>query len=158
MTTIRMNILSRVAAATAIACGLAAATVIPASAVDNIKPFGKQAILDLGSNRIGYTVAGISESTDAIPYQISGRLYEATVTADALWGSVAPIVPMFNARAENGDNYRVLSNVWTPQGLSGAQLPPGGSTTGKLYFDVVGAEPNSVVYNDGTHDLIAWVP
>lgn len=27
-----------------------------------------------------------------------------------------------------------------------------------LYFDVVGDIPNSVVFNDGTRDLLAWVP
>ncbi len=37
-------------------------------------------------------------------------------------------------------------------------MPPGGSTTGKLYFDVVGDVPNSVVYNDGVRDVLAWVP
>ena len=37
-------------------------------------------------------------------------------------------------------------------------MPPGGSSTGKLYFDVVGDVPNSVVYNDGVRDLLAWVP
>ena len=39
-----------------------------------------------------------------------------------------------------------------------AAAPPGGSTTGKLYFDVVGDTPNSVVYNDGVQDLLVWVP
>ena len=29
---------------------------------------------------------------------------------------------------------------------------------GKLYFDVVGDVPNSVVWNDGTRDILAWVP
>ena len=66
-------------------------------------------------------------------------------------------LPFFNARAQSGYNYRVLANVWTPQGLSGAALPPGASTTGKICFDVVGDVPNSVVYNDGSHDLPGWV-
>lgn len=144
--------------ATAIALGIAAVTVSPASATDNIKQFGKQEILNFGSNGVGYTVANLSPSTDTIPYPVGGDLYESTVTVDALWGGVTPMIPMFNARAQSGANYRVLSNVFTPQGLSGAALPPGGSTTGKLYFDVVGDPPNSVVYNDGTHDVLAWVP
>jgi hypothetical protein len=29
---------------------------------------------------------------------------------------------------------------------------------GKIYFDVVGDAPNSVVYNDGVRDLLAWIP
>ena len=36
--------------------------------------------------------------------------------------------------------------------------PPGGQSSGKLYFDVVGDVPNSVVYNDGVQDLLVWVP
>ena len=63
------------------------------------------------------------------------------------------MVPMFNARAENSAMYRVLADA----GVGGA-VPPGGSTTGKLYFDVVGEVPNSVVYNDGVRDIVAWVP
>lgn len=39
-----------------------------------------------------------------------------------------------------------------------APAPPGGQTTGKLYFGVVGDVPNSVVYNDGVQDLLVWVP
>ncbi len=61
---------------------------------------------------------------------------------------------MLNARAESGQNYRVLSNVST---LSGAPLGPGGTSAGKLYFDVVGDVPNSVVHNDGVQDLLVWV-
>jgi hypothetical protein len=60
---------------------------------------------------------------------------------------------MFNARAEGGQNYGVLADA----GVGGA-VPPGGSSTGKLYFDAVGDVPNSVVYNDGVRDLLAWVP
>ena len=46
-----------------------------------------------------------------VPYPVAGRLYEATVKADALVGTVTPAVPFFNARAENGDNYRVLNGA-----------------------------------------------
>jgi hypothetical protein len=28
----------------------------------------------------------------------------------------------------------------------------------RLYFDVTGPEPNSVVWNDGVRDILAWVP
>ena len=41
-----------------------------------------------------------------------------------------------------GANYRVI----------------GGAVPGKLYFDVVGDVPNSVVYNDGVQDLLTWIP
>ncbi len=103
---------------------------------------------------IGYTVQGLSPNSDPVP--VNGQLYEATVTVDALGGWVTPLIPLFNARAISGANYRVLANA--PGGLSSASVPPGGSETGKLYFDVVGDVPNSVVYNDASQDLLAWVP
>lgn len=143
-------------AATAIVFSFGA--VAPASATDNIQQFGEHETLIEGAMVTGYTVTGLGPSTDAIPYPVAGELYEATVTVDAIAGWVTPWVPLFNARAENGQSYRVLANVWTPDGLSGAVVPPGGSSTGKIYFDVVGDPPNSVVYNNGDHDLLAWVP
>jgi hypothetical protein len=139
----------------AVTISIAASTVIPASAANNIKPFGQQETLNdyaTGGPMIGYTVTGLNPSTDAVPH--NGQLYEATVTVDTPGGWATPLVPMFNARAESGDNYRVIANA--PSGPAAA--PPGGSSTGKLYFDVVGDVPNSVVYNDGTQDLLVWVP
>jgi hypothetical protein len=50
----------------------------------------------------------------------------------------------------------VLANVATPQGVNPAALGQGQRSTGKLYFDVVGAAPNSVVYNNGVQDLLIW--
>ena len=74
--------------------------------------------------------------------------------ADALVGTVTPAPNLFNARAENGANYRALANV---SSLSGAPIGPGGSTTGKVYFDVVGPIPNSVVFNNGFEDILGWI-
>ena len=144
-------------AATAIMFSIGAPA--PASAADNMKLFGVQeTLIDYGlGTEIGYTVTGLMPTADVIPHPVSGRLYEATVNAVALQGTVTPVVPFFNARAISGHNYRVIANVWTPQGLSGAALPQGASTTGKIYFDVVGDVPNSVLYNDGSHDLLGWV-
>jgi len=51
------------------------------------------------------------------------------------------VIPFFNARTENGQNYRVFALVWTPPGVGGGSLPPGGSSSGKIYFDVVGDTP-----------------
>jgi uncharacterized protein DUF1942 len=122
----------------AVAIGMAASTAVPASATNNIKPFGQPESLNdaaTGAPMITYTVHGLNPSSDAVFH--NGQLYEATVTAD---GGI-PIAPMFNARAESGANYRVI----------------GGGVPGKLYFDVVGDAPNSVVYNDGSQDLLAWV-
>jgi hypothetical protein len=64
------------------------------------------------------------------------------------------LIPLFNARAESGQNYRVLADA--PGAL--AAMPPGGSSTCKIYFDVFGDEPNSIVYNDAVQGLLAWVP
>jgi len=153
-----VNVKTRIASSFAAAALFGAAAVAPAWAIDDIKPFGqRETVRDAVGTEVGYTVRDLSPSADVIPYPVAGRLYEAMVTADAVQGAVTPVIPFFNARSENGDNYRVLANVFTPQGLSGATLPPGGSTTGKLYFDVVGPVPNSVVYNDGTHDVLGWV-
>jgi hypothetical protein len=152
-----MKITYRAASAAAAALLFGSVGVAPAWAIDDIKPFGQQETLTDFGSEIGYTVSGLMPSSDAIPYPVAGRLYEATTTVDAIQGTVTPIVPFFNARAENGDTYRVLANVSVPQGLSGGALGPGGRSSGKLYFDVVGAVPNSVVYNDGSHDLLGWI-
>jgi hypothetical protein len=151
-----MKIRNLVGTAAATAVVLSFAGVAPASAIDNIKVLGQQEIFRDGSGAlIGYTVTSITPSADPIP--VAGRLYEATVTAEAVAGTVTPVIPNFNARAESGANYRVLAGVFTPQGLSGATLLQGGRNTGKLYFDVVGDLPNSVVYNDGSHDILGWI-
>jgi len=139
----------------AVALGVALGTVAPAGATNNIKPYGTQETLkDIwGNSEIGYTVDGLGPSTDVVPAQINGQLYEASVTVDAVQGSVTPNVMDFNARAQSGANYRVLGVSTLP----GGPLGPGGTSTGKLYFDVVGDVPNSVVYNDGSQDLMAWI-
>lgn len=137
----KINKLATPIAVAAVAIGIAAGTVSPASAADNIKPFGQpETLLDPGTGfpSITYTVMGLNPSSDAVPH--NGQLYEAMVNVEAR-GAV-PMVSMFNARAESGANYRVI----------------GGGVPGKLYFDVVGDVPNSVVYNDGVRDLLTWIP
>ena len=140
-------------AATAITVGMGAATVAPASATDNIQPFGTQETLNdfgTGGPMIGYTVMGLTPSADPVPH--NGQLYEAPMTVNAFGAWATPMIPLFNARAESSALYRAL-----PESGPGGAVPPGGSSTGKLYFDVVGDVPNSVVYNDGVRDLLAWV-
>ncbi len=73
---------------------------------------------------------------------------------DALVGTVVPAPALFNARAENGDNYRSLANVAS----LGGPVGQGGSSTGKVYFDVVASTPNSVVFNNGFEDILGWIP
>lgn len=130
--------------------------VAPASAINNIKDFGVQETLEDFATEIGYTVDGLMPSADPVAFPLGGRLYEATVTVNAVRGTVVPAPTFFNARAENMQNYRVLPVV-TPQSLSGAPLGQGATSTGKVYFDVVGEAPNSVVYNNGFEDLLGWV-
>jgi hypothetical protein len=153
-----MNIkkLAGALAATAITFGIGAATAAPAWATDNIKPYGQQERLidGAGAPMIGYTVAGLSPSSDPVAH--NGQLYEAEVTVEAFGAWATPLIPLFNARAESGAGYPAITNA--PGGLSGAAVAPGDTSTGKVYFDVVGDVPNSVVYNDGTRDILAWVP
>ena len=130
--------------------------VAPASAADG-QVFGlQQTVSDPNGGEIAYTVTKFLPSADAIPYPVSGQLYEATVRADAIYGLATSVIPAFSAQAESGQNYPALANVWTPQGLSGMTLLPGGMSTGKVYFDAVGDPPTSVVYN-GAGEMVAWV-
>ncbi|TFV54352.1 DUF1942 domain-containing protein, partial [Mycobacterium sp. PS03-16] len=122
-----------------------------------VHDLGQQADVVNGNVVQGWTVTGLKQSTDAIPYQVRGTLWEATATDEAIQGSVTPIVSNFNARAANGETYRVLFQVPTPQGVNPATLAQGQETTGKLYFDVTGAQPDSVVYNTGGQDVALWV-
>ncbi len=141
-------------AATVLMLSVGTTTAGPASAVDNIKPFGEQIrILDnTGAPEIGYTVMDLRPSSDPVPH--NGQLYEAMLTIQAFGVQVDPKIRRFNARAQNSTLYPLLQ----APGLEG-MLAPGGSATGKLYFDAVGPDvPFSVVYNDGMRDILAWIP
>lgn len=153
--------LAKFAAATAVAASVALATAGIAPATDGIQAFGEQQTIDdaaTGGPLIGYTVTGLGPSSDVIPYPVAGRLYEATLKVDAFGNWANPVIPRFVARAENGQGYPSISNVFIPQAIQGNAVPPNGSSSGKLYFDVVGVDPNSVAYNDGIRDILAWVP
>ena len=150
---VKLNKLAASIGIVAVAVGVAASALGPASAASNIKPFGQPETLigPNGAPQVTYTVHGLNPSSAPVPH--NGQLYEATMTIDAFGRVANPEIQMFNARAENRAMYRLL----TAAGIGGA-VPPGGSATGKLYFEVVGEAPNSVVYNDGTRDIVAWVP
>ena len=49
---------------------------------------------------------------------------------------------------------RIIRSPHAAAGLPGTLRTP--ITQGARYFDVVGDVPNSVVYNDGSQDLMAW--
>src|SRR3954447_12152298 len=147
-----MNITKAAAPIFAAAIAFSLGAVAPASATDNIQPFGTQETINdwaTGGPMIGYTVQNLVPSSDPVPH--NGQLYESTLIVNAFGAWATPMIPMFNARAQSSALYRVL-----PASGPGGAVPPGGNSTGKLYFDVVGDPPNSVVYNDGVRDLLAW--
>ena len=135
--------LAGIVAATAVTFGVGAVNAAQASATDSIRVFGEQETLNgpNGLPYIGYAVGKLKPSSDPVPH--NGKLYAAKLVVDGFGGNFPPFVERFGARAESGDFY---PSIW------------GASNTGKLYFDVVGDIPNSVVFNDGTRDLLAWVP
>jgi Domain of unknown function (DUF1942) len=116
----------------------------------------QQTVTDPNGAEIGYTVSRFFPSQDAIPYPVTGQLYEVSVRADALNGMPTPAAGAFSARTDSGQSYPALANVWTPQGLSGMTLLPGGHARGTIYFDAVGEPPTSVVYN-GAGDTLTWI-
>ena len=153
---VKISKLAGAVAAAAIAVGIGATTAAPAWATDNIKPIGDQIRIKdyLGNNLIGYTVTEFGPSSDAVGHD--GQLYAATLTVQTYGVEQNPQIQRFGARAESGDFYPVIVNAPGSFGLG--NIGPDGSVTGKLYFDVVASVPNSVAYNDGMRDILAWVP
>ncbi|MCV7351515.1 MPT63 family protein [Mycobacterium parmense] len=152
----------RTAVKTAIAAGgIGAAAILGVATANaappNIQGFGTSEQLVDGPLVTNYTVSNLQPSSVAIPgYTPKGTLYQADVTAKSDGGVVTPMVNDFIARGPNGQNYRVIDNAQAPGGLNPAPIPQGSESTGKLYFDVTGAPPNGVVYNDGNQDILMW--
>jgi len=142
--------------ASAGAVGIIAAPIASAEDVTTTT-VGNQAKLTDGNVVQGWTISNLRTSSDEIPYPVAGTLWEATATDEAIQGSATPIVSNLNARARSGQTYRVLFGVATPQGVNPATIAQGQKTTGKVYFDVTGEAPESVVYSTGDQDLLAWV-
>lgn len=143
------------------ATGIAAASIIAAATAVAAPPtmggFGTSEQLVDGPLITNYTVSNLQPASVTIPgYTPQGQLYQANVTAQANSGAVTPVVADFNARAASGQQYRVIDTVPVPNGLSPAPILQGNQSTGTLYFDVTGAQPNQVVYNDGTQDVLLW--
>jgi hypothetical protein len=152
---------SKTAVKTAIAAaGIAATSVFAAAtatAAPNIQGFGTSQQLIDGPLITNYTVSNLQPSNNAIPgYTPKGTLYQADVTARSDAGLVTPMVNDFIARGPNGQNYRVIDKVGAPGSLNPAPIPQGSESTGTLYFDVTGAPPNGVAYNDGMQDILIW--
>ncbi|WP_095407221.1 MPT63 family protein [Mycobacterium talmoniae] len=145
---------------TAGALGIASAAIAAADEASDTTashPLGTQATLTNGDVVQGWTISDLKQSSDTIPYTPQGTLWEANATDEALQGSVTPIVSNLNARSASGQTYRVLYGVATPQGVNPGTISQGQKTTGKVYFDVTGDNPTSVVYNAGGKDLATWV-
>jgi len=141
--------------------GIAAVSVVAAAAVSaappNIQGFGTSEPLIDGPLVTTYTVSNLQPSNIAIPgFTPKGTLYQADITARSDGGIVTPMVNDFIARGPNGQNYRVIDKVAAPGSLNPAPIPQGTESTGTLYFDVTGAPPNGVVYNDGMQDVLIW--
>lgn len=149
----RVNRFIHTGAAALLAAGAFAAA--PSAGADTAS-LGGPGRLDDGSSVQEWTIAGLRPSSDTVPYTPEGTLWEATATNSAIEGAVVPMVSNLNARTADGQNYRVLFMLATPQGVNPSTLESGESTTGKVYFDVTGASPDRVVYNDGSQDLITW--
>src|SRR5580693_6103403 len=153
---------SRTAVKSGIAAGgIAAAGIFTAAtalaAPPNIQPFGASEPLIDGALVTNYTVNNLRPSDAVIPgYTPKGTLYQADVTVRSDGGLVTPMVNDFIARGPNGQNYRVIDKVQAPGSLNPAPIPQGSESTGTLYFDVTGAPPNGVVYNDGMQDILMW--
>jgi hypothetical protein len=149
--------MTAVAAAAILAIGMGSAPA--ASAYSTTDKFGtSERLYDAsGSVVTSWTIRDLEPSRDIIPdYPLAGKLWQATATANAVRGTVTPIIPNLNARANDGQNYQVLWQAFTPNGISGATLPQGGKSSGKIYFDVTGQAPARVVYNNGVQDLLIW--
>ncbi|MEV3903677.1 DUF1942 domain-containing protein [Mycobacterium sp. NPDC050551] len=142
------------------AAGAAGVIAAPIAGADtagvSTQDLGNQAELRDGNVVQHWTVTGLKPSSDTIPYQVRGTLWEATATDKAVAGPATPIVSNFNARAADGQNYRALFQVATPQGVNPATIAQGQETSGKIYFDVTGPAPDTVVYNAGGRDLLVW--
>jgi Domain of unknown function (DUF1942) len=143
------------------AAGIAAVSVFAAATASaagpNIQGFGASESLNDGPMVTSYTVSNLQPSSLAIPgFTPKGTLYQADITARADAGVVTPMVRDFSARGPNGQTYKLIDKVEVPNGLNPAPILQGSESTGTLYFDVTGAPPNGVVYNDGLQDILMW--
>jgi hypothetical protein len=160
-TIVKITSITSVLAATA-ATGIVCAPIVSADAetqtTDVIsQSLGTQAKLVDGAVVQGWTISDLKPSSDTIPHPVNGTLWEATATDEAIQGSATPIVSNLNARGADGQTYRALFGAATPQGVNPSTLGQGQTTSGKVYFDVTGSSPESVVYNAGGQDRLIWV-
>ncbi|MCF6388789.1 MPT63 family protein [Mycobacterium sp. MBM] len=127
-----------------------------AAADHGVHRFGShQQVVD-GGGLLDWSVTGLKVSADKAPgYPLAGQLWEATATVTAASGTATPVIPNFWATSD-GTRYPVLWQVATAQGISGATLAQGQTSTGKIYFDVTGAAPMAVTYTAGGAEPLMW--
>jgi hypothetical protein len=95
----------------AAAVGISVAMAATASAYSTVGKFGTyERLYDAGGAVVtAWTVDNLKPSTDRIPaYPLHGTLWEATATIEPVRGTVTPLIPNLNARADNGRNYQAL--------------------------------------------------
>lgn len=150
------------AAGVAVAAAVGVTTSPHASAEPTVAGFGTQlpAADTDGAGVGGYTVHDLQPSsldvlnvpvTGSVP--IAGALWEARTDVDAVSGSVVPAMQFFDARTSDGRTYRVLVQTFAPD-LGISPLGQGGTSDGKIFFDVTGPAPTEVVYDDGRSHLV----
>jgi hypothetical protein len=153
------GIITAAASAAIAAAGIIGAPT--ASADPQVANFGTwQKIQDMNGSSATIAAWGIADlrpSSDTIPgYPLAGKLWEANAGFKAIQGTSTPIIPNLNARTSDGQNYQVIWQAATTQGISGGTLQQGDVSKGKIYFDVTGGSPTSVAYYNGSQDLLVW--
>jgi hypothetical protein len=157
-------ILAAIATIVMATTGIARAPVTSAAAYPVTGQLGSELTMTDTVGQVTFTwkVSNLKPSTDVVPsyfpYSVAGQLWEATATVKAIQGSVTPAISQFNAIAPNQASYRVLWQVPFPANISGATIPQGTESTGKIHFDVTGPSPNTVTMNNGMEDLMVWGP
>jgi hypothetical protein len=131
----------------AAAAGIAAAGVLTATMANadpNPMPFGRTAAVGgaAGAEVADYTVRDLQPSGN------NDGVWFSDVTVTAGKGTVTPLIGDFNARATDGTTYSVIEGT-NPGGLTNQPIAPGTSTSGKIYYQVSGTNPDSVVYSVG---------
>lgn len=125
---------------------------IASAAGECMHRFGShQRLVDAGGAVVQeWTVTDLKKSADpASGNPLAGQLWEATASVQAVSGAVTPVIPNFSARTADGGSYPALWQLASPQGISGATIAQGQSSTGKVYFDATGADPVAVTYTRG---------
>ncbi len=149
MRRLKMIVVAAAAMLAVVGVGVPTATAAPGTCPHR---FGSpQRLTDAGGAVVQqWSVSDLRASTDAAPaYPLAGRLWEATASVEASTGTVTPIIPSVYAVSSSGERYQVMWQLASPSGISGATISQGQTSTGKVYFDVTGADPMAVIYAVG---------